>query len=378
MLIKILIISIFPAPYRVAVFNELGKNVELDVIFERTNDYNRLSDWFSKEFKNFTGYILSDSSETVKKDIQNIKKDLWNGKYDAVILYDYSTVISLYFASICRMKKIPYFLNCDGAFINKSALKKIVKEFVIKNATACFASGNMAARYFEYFKAKKEVIYYHPFTSLYEYEINKRLCSDQEKNETRKKLNINGKKIAITASRFISSKRIDVLIEAWASMPSDYHLIIAGAGELEETYKQQINKLNLKNIILSGFLKKDTLFEYMKASDVFVLPTESDTWGLVINEAMACGLPVITTNMCIAGIELVENGQNGYIVPVGDVDALKRAIRQVLVNEDLHQRMANNALKAIKKYTYENIGISHFNALKNTLDANKRNNNEGR
>lgn len=371
---KILIISIYPAPYRVAVFNELGKMVELDVIFERISDNNRLYEWFSKEFINFNGILMSDKNSEVNKKVGEIKGKLLNKYYDAVILYDYSTPTSLYFALLCILNKVPYFLNCDGAFINKSYIKRIIKRFFIKKAVGYFASGKMAARYFEYFGAENNRIYFHTFTSLYKNDIYDEVCRMEDKHLIRNKLGIAGEKVALTASRFISSKRIEDLIKTWCRMPNGYTLIIAGAGELEEKYKQMVREFGLNNVLFTGFLNKNELFEYMRSSDIFVLPTESDTWGLVVNEAMACGLPVITTDKCIAGIELIENDVNGYLVSVGDIDGFSKLIKRVLGDEQLQQLLAKNSLITIKDYTFENIGISHFEVLSNFLtNQNKRN-----
>ena len=89
-----------------------------------------------------------------------------------------------------------------------------------------------------------------------------------------------------------------------------------------------------------------------------MLPTWSDVWGLVINEAMAWGLPVITTDRCVAGMELVRNGVNGYIVPIQDTAALKEACTKIL-SEDYAQ-MGKAALETIRPYTIENMAKAHL------------------
>lgn len=82
----------------------------------------------------------------------------------------------------------------------------------------------------------------------------------------------------------------------------------------------------LDNIHFIDFIEHDKISNYLKASDLFVLPTRSDVWGLVVNEAMASGLPVITTNMCVGGVELVDDSDNGYIVDVDNTRQLSDAI----------------------------------------------------
>lgn len=106
-------------------------------------------------------------------------------------------------------------------------------------------------------------------------------------------------------------------------------------------------------------MSKDELFEYYKAADLFVLPTREDVWGLVINEAMACGLPVITTEKCGSGAELIEEGRNGYIVPVEDVDALAMSMKKILESNSLEEK-GIESLRIIEKYTFQTMAKTHY------------------
>ena len=88
-----------------------------------------------------------------------------------------------------------------------------------------------------------------------------------------------------------------------------------------------------------------------------MLPTREDIWGLVINEAMAYGLPVITTDRCVAGLELVEEGRNGYIVPVEDEQVLADKMRAALASD--MEAMGKASLEKIRPYTLENMARVH-------------------
>ena len=97
---------------------------------------------------------------------------------------------------------------------------------------------------------------------------------------------------------------------------------------------------------------------------MFVFPTREDIWGLVVNEAMANGLPIITTDKCVAGLELIEDGENGYIVPVENVDMLARKITFLLQNDSLRKIMAQKSLEYIKRYTIENMVVAHLKIIR--------------
>lgn len=184
-------------------------------------------------------------------------------------------------------------------------------------------------------------------------------------------MNLINKKIVLTVGRFIPSKGFDVLLEAWKHVKRDYQLLIIGGGSLEQSYMDYINENKLENIKIIDYKPKKDLFNYYKASDLFVLPTRWDVWGLVINEAMACGLPIVTTNMCIAGLELIENGVNGYIIPVDDQEALANKINMILQNGELAKAMSINNVNKIQGYTMANMGKKNIKDINDYFLINK-------
>ena len=119
--------------------------------------------------------------------------------------------------------------------------------------------------------------------------------------------------------------------------------------------------LGITNVHFIDFMPKKELADYYRAADIFVLPTREDIWGLVINEAMAYGLPVVTTEKCVAGVEMVCEGHNGYIVPVENTDALKKAIVKAF------HISGEAVLNTAKKYSIENMAKSHMRMFELTL-----------
>ena len=119
--------------------------------------------------------------------------------------------------------------------------------------------------------------------------------------------------------------------------------------------------LDLSNVHFVGFQSKDALAEYYRSADLFVFPTREDIWGLVVQEAMAYGLPVVTTDKCVAGLELIEPGLNGYLVPGENVPALGDAVEQAL-SGDL-AGMGRAALETIRPYTIEAMAKFHGDLL---------------
>ena len=102
------------------------------------------------------------------------------------------------------------------------------------------------------------------------------------------------------------------------------------------------------------FVQKDALPQYYAIADVFVLPSTEEVWGLVINEAMACGLPVISTDKVGASIDLIKQGVNGYVIPASDVDRLFESLEMILSDSKLKSSMGKASEEIINDFT-----ISH-------------------
>ena len=96
--------------------------------------------------------------------------------------------------------------------------------------------------------------------------------------------------------------------------------------------------------------------------------TRVDTWGLVINEAMANGLPVITTKRCVAGVELIKDGENGYIIDVDDTEALVNKVLTLRDNEKLCRKMSFANTNKMQTNTVDNIVKGHIQVLEQFFD----------
>ena len=170
------------------------------------------------------------------------------------------------------------------------------------------------------------------------------------------KYKITKKNVIIGIGRFIPIKGFDILIKAMKNI-KETELILVG-GVLTEEYNAIIKANKLSDVVtFINHVSKEEVIELLDLSDVFVLPTRGDVWGLVINEAMARGLPIITTNKCVAGVSLIENNKNGFIVEVDNLHELQEKINYLLLNDDIRLQMSKNNLKKIKNYSLEHIAI---------------------
>jgi glycosyltransferase involved in cell wall biosynthesis len=273
------------------------------------------------------------------------------------VVCGYSSPTAILAMAYLRLHRIPFYMEVDGGLIRQDGkLKHFVKKSLVCLANQWLSTGIYTTKYLVHYGAKEEKVTHYPFSSLYEKDILDAPVSLEEKQNLRQELGISEKHMILAIGQMIHRKGFDILLKAAKNLDPDTGIYFVG-GEAKEEYITLTKELNLQNVHFLGFQKKDVLAKYYKASDVFVLPTREDIWGLVINEALAYGLPTITTDRCVAGLELIEDGVNGYVVPAEDVDALSEKIKAVLAS-DL-EAMGKAALEKVRPYTLENMAKTH-------------------
>ena len=179
--------------------------------------------------------------------------------------------------------------------------------------------------------------------------------------------NYDYERIFVSVGSFIKRKGYDLFLEAIKE--ETFHntaFLIIGGGEEKENLENYIKTNNIKNVFLIDFCSKEKIMNYYKMSDIFFFPSREDIWGLVINEAMSCGLPVISSDNVIASKELLEEK---YLYDCNNINILKELIRKMndTSNEELYEIGKKN-IEKIKEYTIEGSVKVHneiFKKVKN-------------
>lgn len=363
---RVLYMTNYPAPYRVDFFNELGKYCDLTVSYEERpeSQTHRDSSWFNTSFEHFTAiylkpFIRKNGHTLISTQIvSEIKKG-----YDAIIVGVYSTATSMLAIQYMIMNKIPYYLETDGGIAkNGKGISEKIKSYLIGHAKGYFSPSRSSDKYLEFYGADEKVIYRYQFTSLKESDLLNKPLQQVEKKKFKDDLSMSYDMVALGVGQFIHRKGWDVLICIARRFPQVGFYIVGGTAPSE--YEELRQKEHAENVFFVEFKKKDELKKYYYAADFFVLPTREDIWGLVINEALSYALPVITTQACVAGIELIQDGENGYLVEANSVQALQDATEHLMIDNQKSNRLQVNALNSAKKYTIENMARAHIAVLK--------------
>lgn len=365
---KVLYLTNVPSPYRVEFLQELGKLCELTVLYEMEAATDRNKDWksYNVEERTFQEvYLKRLFSFSSSAFCPSVRTYLKTGDYDVIIIGGFSTPTGMFAIRYMKRKKISYMISTDGGFIRPcrtfvDKFKKEMRSYFLKGAKAYLSPSKITDDYLIDNGCKQSNIYRYPFTSLESNDILENPISGEEKKFYKSKLGIAQDKIVLYVGQFIKRKGIDFLLESIQnSNPKVAYYFIGG--QITEEYQNIIERKSLTNIYFIDFMDKNNLKEYFFAADLFVLPTREDIWGLVINEAMAAGLPVITTKGCVAGLELLSNNQN--IVEVDNYIELGNAINTYMSNFDLCQEEANRNLKIVRNYTFEYMAKKHIEII---------------
>lgn len=359
---KTLFIINIPSPYRLKFFEQLGAQCDLTVLFERASSSERDGSWKDIEFKNYRGIILKSIRVGVDMALAPSVKKYLKDKYDFIFVADFLSPTGMLATRYLKRHKIPYALESDGGFVGTdSGIKKKIKTIAMSGAAAYFSTGKTHDAYYQRYGADSARIVRYPFSSVTAGKVLDTPVSAEEKQEIRRQLGIAESRVLLYVGQFIHRKGIDILLRAYAKCKNADGLYLIG-GTATDEYLQLVDELQLKNVHFIGFTAPDEIAAYYKAADIFVLPTRYDIWGLVVNEAMAYGLPVVTSNTCLAGLEMVENGKTGALFESENVDELSGMIDAVM--SDKTEETAADCLRTARRYTIETMVERHMEYMR--------------
>lgn len=356
---KVLFISNIPAPYRINFFNELGKFVDLTVLFEAKTTPVSAFNYNLDQKLNFHAVFLSDGDIRERKVDWKILPFLKPGRYDHIVVTNYGYATEAVAILALQARKIPYEMELDGGVLkNENRIVRAVKKRLIAGAARYWSTGAQTDRFLERFGVPKERIVRYPFSSIYERELADHPPQETEKHTAKRALEIPYRKVVLSVGRPLHLKGFDLLIRAAARLQEDTGVYIVGGAPKQE-WLDLAREVGVTRLHFVEYAARDMVQAFYRAADVFVLATRGDVWGLVVNEAMASGLPVITTEGCVAGCEMIENGKSGYVIPCEAWEPLAQHLNELLGDDALRERMSLAALGAARGYTLEAMARAH-------------------
>jgi glycosyltransferase involved in cell wall biosynthesis len=178
---------------------------------------------------------------------------------------------------------------------------------------------------------------------------------------TREELSLDKENLyLISIGRLIKRKGFEYLIRALNGLPERVQLILVGDGPLKEPLMKLAGELNLsQRIVFTGRAEDEKKLKLLKASDLYVLSSLHEGYGIVLQEAMEAGLPIVSTNYG-GQTDFLKEGENALLVPPKDVGALREAIEKMVENPDLRKSIARNNKEEIKNHYIEKIAAEYI------------------
>ncbi|MEX0966087.1 MAG: glycosyltransferase family 4 protein [Bacteroidia bacterium] len=356
---KVLIVQNIPNPYRIPLFNELHtqlqqKGIDMKVVFGAAT-YKRRKFSLNLEDCHFDFEILKSSlvysgkSEIPFFGYNGLLRTVIKEKPDLIIIIGFSLgTFKLWLRSF--FSSIP-FLIWSGSITTKgrkdSPNRRRFRKALAARAAGFVAYGTKAKEYLMELGVPAEKIHIGINTTDISYFRERVKKVGRKLSGSRKNL--------LTIGYLTRGKRIDLLLQAikhLSRIRQDFVLKIVGAGAIEEELKQLAAELQVEPYVsFEGFQQKTEIPGYLAEASVFLFPSEYDIWGLVLVEALAAGVPAISSIHAGATMDLIVEGKTGFAMDFEDTEAVAKKIDWLLENPEEAARIGAAAQYHIETET---------------------------
>ena len=358
---KVVVLTELVSPYRMPVFNEIAVDSGLDfkVIFlaetvtERKWRVNKDEMKFSYRISRGIGIPMPQRFPIFFN--PGLFQTLCSIKPDIVVCGGYqhpSFLLAVIYSVLFRKKLILWCESHLSSIRAKHTLAMYYRKLFVKLASGYLVPGKQSFEFLHQLGADKRQIFIAPNAVDNDFFYRASQEFYPQKDRLKEKMGL-PKRLILYVGRLTHSKGIQVLLEAYALIvaKSEVGLMLVGEGPEEKHYRKFCRERNLDRVFFEGFKQQDELPLYYGIADLFVLPSLRDEWGLVLNEAMACGLPVIASDKAGAAHDLVQNGVNGYCFRSGDRKELSRLLEKMIGDGALLAKMGASSREIISAYS---------------------------
>jgi glycosyltransferase involved in cell wall biosynthesis len=286
---------------------------------------------------------------------------LLRGHFDMVIfMLGWGSISAILGILACRLAGIPFLLYGDSSFPppEDSARRRMrarLLRWLFRNTSGFMVSGVLNAAYYRHYGADDDRFFLLPWAVDNDRFEKASAFAAGEREKARDALGIKSDQIVfVFSAKLVERKDPMTLLRAFEQMPDRDRavLLFLGDGVLREPLETFAREHELTGARFAGFVNQSELPKYYGLSDVFVLPSTYEPRGAVINEAMACGLPVIVTDRCGSIGDIVKDGENAFIYPAGDASALAALMTRLVREPELRRKMAERSRQIIDTWTF--------------------------
>jgi len=335
-----------------------GKDYEVHIATKLGNRQQEFDD--IGVIKHNVDFSRSPYSPKVFKSLQQMEKLLKEIRFSLVHVH---TPVAAFVTRLAcqRTNTHPVLYTAHGFHFYKGApVKNWLLYYNMEKLAAHWTDGLITINEEDYkaaqkFKLRKNgKVFFVPGVGVDIVELEQRIASI-DRSERRKELGISElSTVLITVAELIPRKNHIQVLRALSKLnKTDFHYLVVGNGESEQKLKKAVNELMLQDKVSFLGFRRDVA-ELMASSDIFILTSRHEGLTRAIMEAMAVGLPIIATDVR-GNRDLVKSGENGYLVPLDDVEQTAIAIERLIDSEDLRRSMGGKSKELVKQYDLQNI-----------------------
>ncbi len=380
---KLLVVSSHPAYYKVPIFRRLhlSQDVDLTVVYctklgvglSHDKQFGKRIEMGIPVFGGYNHQFLKNYSPSPANSFFGqinplIIKEVVFGKYDAVMIQGWNSFTNWMAVLACILSSTPIFIRCESPLNQekqkhgfKQHIKKILLKSLFRKISAFLYIGSQNKKFYEHYGVPGDKLFFTPYAVDNERFQKAARELKSKRREFRKELGIKPEDLIILfVGKLIEKKRPFNLLKAFSLLNTKYnvqnivHLVLVGEGKLRPELEKYAKQKKLKNVHFVGFKNQMELPKYYTMADIFVLPSGvGETWGLVVNEAMCFGLPVIVSDLPGSGFDLVDPGNNGFVFPLGEIGKLVEKLKILAENGERRKKFGEKSLEIIKKHSYE-------------------------
>lgn len=370
---RLVILTEIISPYRIPVFNALAQQegIDLHVIFLAETDSTQRQWLVYKDEIRFSYEVLPSWRRRLRNHhvLLNwgLGKALKLSSPEVILCGGYNYLASWQSLWWARRNRIPFAVWVESTTRDLRRNHTLVESLKAKFMSQCDAfvvAGKSAADYVKRLGAAQDRIYLALDAVDTEFFAQRAIAVRQDSAAWRHRLSLPSR-FFLFVGRLVLEKGVSDLVEAYCSLPpkirSEVGLVFAGNGRARTALERRAAAASPGLVLFTGFAQRDELANYYALAEAFVFPTHSDPWGLVVNEAMACSLPIICSSAAGCAEDLVSDGWNGRVVPARQVAELASAMEEIACNPEMRSEMGLRSRQRIEQYSPQicAAGIAH-------------------
>jgi len=366
---RLLVISEIIAPYRIPVFNALARQngIDLHVVFLAETDPT-LRHW--PVYKNEIGFsyeVLPNFRRKVGGQNLLLNRKLQNAlscfSPGCILVGGYNYLASWQALSWARQRKTPFLLWVESTSRDKRGGHRMVeflKVAFLRRCSGFVVPGGSSSDYLSRYGVPQGGIFTAPNAVDNELLGQFAAMARHDEKAHRRRFRLPSK-FFLFSGRLVREKGVLDLLEAYSrlqpTLRKDIGLVFAGDGPLRAQLYSRALTIDPGEIRFTGFLDRECLAYHYALAEALVFPTWTDAWGFVVNEAMACGLPVIASDAAGCAVDLVEDSWNGRLVRSRDIDQLAAAMAEFTSDSQSVSAMGQRSKQRIRDFSPEKCAL---------------------